>query len=272
MLDMPLEEERRLLAELWRRTYAHPDPDDSCVIDGDEPWECPRCHKGQIRTTCYVERRNGEGRSWRYDHRCDSCGEALTLSSLQAEVKLRESVAVLRSMETPFGTFHALVGETELPFVHRVSSCDLGDEFGEVLLHEMDVDVSGCFVGDVVSCRFEEAHLEFIDSDERVEFRCGVNDGFAMEVSGYNPEFDIYRGTSYARELEKFYPYDLQVQTLEGFDYIIERDPKGYDPTAYYWSTFISLAAAWLPKPYESFTFDDEAGGDLDDRLSAYWP
>ncbi|MGI6535818.1 MAG: hypothetical protein ACOX12_05290 [Eggerthellaceae bacterium] len=146
--------------------------------------------------------------------------------------------------------------------------CSVPDAISaQFLLHIYNI--SGCSVGDVVSCRFEGARLVHYDADVRIEFKCGVSEEFAIEVGAYNPEFDIYGGTEYEKELEGEYPYDLLRETWEGFDYVIQRDPKGYDAEAFYPSGFISLGVAVMRKPYESFTFDDAVEQDLDFRL---WP
>lgn len=197
MFDMTVEDEKSLLGELLRRTGNH--PDNSCVIDSDGSWACPKCHEREIRTTCHVERHNGGLRSWRYEHRCDRCDEAFGINALQADIRLRSPFDALKSLETPFGTFHAFANDNELPIRHRVVSHDLGEGYGEIQFHKIDVDISGCSVGDVACCRFEDARLEFIGSDERVEYQCGVNSEYAIVISGYNPEFDIYRDTNYAK-------------------------------------------------------------------------
>ncbi|MGI6755205.1 MAG: hypothetical protein ACOX4F_04220 [Atopobiaceae bacterium] len=267
MFDMTVKEEEALLNELSRRTYSYPYPDDSCTIAGDTVLQCPKCHDGEIETRCVVERYEGEIRSWSFTHRCNNCGAKFELAPLRADVRLRSPLDEVRSLETPFGTFHALVNGSEVPLRHRAVTHDIGGAYGKAPFHEMDVDISGCAVGDVVRCRFEDVYLEFISSDERVDYGCAVNGGYAMVVSGFNPEFDLYRGESYGRELERLYPYDQKGMTLEGFDYIIERDPRAYDVAAFYWSRFIPIGAVWVPKPCESFTFFDEAGFELDNRL-----
>lgn len=268
MFDMSVEEEETLLDKLWERTDML--PHDSCTIVEDSDLPCPKCHDGKIETKCVVERHQGEIWSRCYTHRCNSCGTVFELNPLWSDVRLRSPFDEIGSLETPFGTFHALVNGREVPLRHRAVMRDIGGEYGEVPFHEMDVDIFGCSVGDVVQCRFEDAHLESIDGDERVEYRGGVNGEYVIEVIGCNPEIDYYRGTSYGWELERDYPYDLREQTLRGFDYIIERDPKGYDFAAYYWSRFISLGAVWVPKPYESFTLDDEAAIELSDRFEMF--
>lgn len=107
MFNMTVEEEKNLLKEFFRRMETHPDA--ACIIGDDGTWVCSSYHEGKIRIACKVERHNGELRSWRYDHRCDNCGSAFEISSLQADVRLRSSFEVLKSLETPFGIFHVLV-------------------------------------------------------------------------------------------------------------------------------------------------------------------
>lgn len=247
-------------------------PDEDCPVDGYVALTCPKCHGGKIQTACHVHRRDGKPVLWSFEHRCDNCGEAFETGRLRKDMRLMSRFDVLHSLETPFGKFHALVGESEIPFRHRAISHKIGGRYGEVRFHDIDVDISGCSVGDVVSCRFEGARLVHYDADVRIEFKCGVSEEFAIEVGAYNPEFDIYGGTEYEKELEGEYPYDLLRETWEGFDYVIQRDPKGYDAEAFYPSGFISLGVAVMRKPYESFTFDDAVEQDLDFRLWPYWP
>lgn len=277
MFTMTVDEEENLLRALNRRWIENTDkrafdstPGEHYQISDGLTLVCPECRKGEIVTTCTVDLYHGDSLSWKYIHQCNNCGTEFILGHLRADIRLRSPFDVLTSLETPFGTFHALVNKTEIPFRHRIVTHTLGKGYGETQFHEIDVDISGCSVGDVIHCRFEDALLEYIDSDERVVYRRGANDGHAIEVSGYDPEFNTYRGTSHGKDLEKCYPYDLYDQTSKGFDYIIERDPQAYDATTYYESQYIELVAVWVPKPYESFTFDDEALVELDDELCRY--
>ena len=275
MFDMTLDEENDFLDELLRRSdiiCGGSRPDEDCPVDGYVALTCPKCHRGKIQTACHVHRRDGKPVLWSFEHRCDNCGEAFETGRLRKDMRLMSRFDVLHSLGTPFGRFHALVGESEIPFRHRAISHKIGGRYGEVRFHDIDVDISGCSVGDVVSCRFEGARLVHYDADVRIEFKCGVSEEFAIEVGAYNPEFDIYGGTEYEKELEGEYPYDLLRETWEGFDYVIQRDPKGYDAEAFYPSGFISLGVAVMRKPYESFTFDDAVEQDLDFRLWPYWP
>lgn len=275
MFDMTLDEENDFLDELLRRSdiiCGDSRPDEDCPVDGYVALTCPKCHGGKIQTACHVHRRDGKPVLWSFEHRCDNCGEAFETGWLRKDMRMMSRFDVLHSLETPFGKFHALVGESEIPFRHRAISHKIGGRYGEVRFHDIDVDISGCSVGDVVSCRFEGARLVHYDADVRIEFKCGVSEEFAIEVGAYNPEFDIYGGTEYEKELEGEYPYDLLRETWEGFDYVIQRDPKSYDAEAFCPSGFISLGVAVMRKPYESFTFDDAVEQDLDFRLWPYWP
>jgi hypothetical protein len=275
MFDMTLDEGNDFLDELLRRSdiiCGDSRPDEDCPVDGYVALTCPKCHRGKIQTTCHVHRRDGKPVLWSFEHRYGNCGEAFETGRLRKDMRLMSRFDVLHTLETPFGRFHALVGESEIQFRHRAISHKIGGRYGEVRFHDIDVDISGCSVGDVVSCRFEGARLVHYDADVRIEFKCGVSEEFAIEVGAYNPEFDIYGGTEYEKELEGEYPYDLLRETWEGFDYVIQRDPKSYDAEAFYPSGFISLGVAVMRKPYESFTFDDAVEQDLDFRLWPYWP
>ena len=275
MFDMTLDEGNDFLDELLRRSdiiCGDSRPDEDCPVDGYVALTCPKCHRGKIQTTGHVHRRAGKPVLWSFEHRYGNGGEAFETGRLRKDMRLMSRFDVLHTLETPFGRFHALVGESEIQFRHRAISHKIGGRYGEVRFHDIDVDISGCSVGDVVSCRFEGARLVHYDADVRIEFKCGVSEEFAIEVGAYNPEFDIYGGTEYEKELEGEYPYDLLRETWEGFDYVIQRDPKSYDAEAFYPSGFISLGVAVMRKPYESFTFDDAVEQDLDFRLWPYWP
>lgn len=197
MFDMTLDEENDFLDELLRRSdiiCGDSRPDEDCPVDGYVALTCPKCHRGKIQTACHVHRRDGKPVLWSFEHRCDNCGEAFETGRLRKDMRLMSRFDVLHSLGTPFGRFHALVGESEIPFRHRAISHKIGGRYGEARFHDIDVDISGCSVGDVVSCRFEGARLVHYDADVRIEFKCGVSEEFAIEVGAYNPEFDIYGG------------------------------------------------------------------------------
>lgn len=207
MFSMPIAQEEALLGALRARIHAL--PDHSCEVDDGTALPCPCCGEGRVRTYCEVTH-DGSGRPLRHcTHRCDSCGKEIRLASLQADILLRSPFEPLARLDTPFGTFTCTTQDGRLvPFRHRASVRDPEGKYGPVQVHELDVDIVGCKVGDVVSCDLSDLRITFWDSDERAEFRGGVNDLYAVEVSGYDPEFWLYRdsecyeGTGIGEELE----------------------------------------------------------------------
>ncbi|WP_058985412.1 hypothetical protein [Hugonella massiliensis] len=141
---------------------------------------------------------------------------------------------VLHSLETPFGRFHALVGESGIPFRHRAISHKIGGRYGEVRFHDIDVDISGCSVGDVVSCRFEGPAWCTTTPTCESSSNAGSARNSPSRLARTIRSSTSTGGTEYEKELEGEYPYDLLRETWEGFDYVIQRDPKGYDAEAFY--------------------------------------
>ena len=269
MFNMTIEEERALLSELGnRRTYEHPDK--SHIVAVDSILHCPNCHVGEIVTKCIVERYQGQACSWRYLHQCNNCGVEYDKIEIATDIRLRTQFDTLTSLGTPFGTFHVLANGREIPFRYRRKTHDIGEPYGQVHFHEIDIDVSTCSVGEMLQCRFEDAQLERDSSDENAIYVSGLNNGYALMLMGFDPELEDYKGSDLEEEMKATYPYDFYSWTPQGLDYIIERNPQNNDVNEYYLSRYITLTAAWVAKPYEPFTFNDEVVQDLYDRLDTF--
>lgn len=263
MFDIPWEEELRMLCELNRRTNNH--PMESSYCDEGEPVTCPYCHQGKIRTYCEVKKIHGDPESYCMTHTCDTCGREIKTSSLWCDVQWKRPFEQSDAAPTPLGDFRAECRGRFLPLRYRTEVCDPVDGLNNADTHYIDVDISGCHVGDEVSVGLEPGLIVPYDSDEREVINVADDGKFIMVISGFDPE--LYPGdTGYFVELTKsYYPYNINYGDRRGgrgFEYLIERDPKLYDLDNHYDARFISFNAYWMPRP---------AGFDINDPETQRW-
>lgn len=199
---------------------------------------CPKCRKGNVLTRRTVEKVKGDMRTWRFDHYCDTCGERFPIGKIEADIFFHRPYELLDKLETPFGDVHVKVNGKNIPFRYRTDTfaddCHTHDK--PVLIHLIDIDMSGLRLDDTVFCGFENNILEYNDSDERVVLHSCESDTQILGFSAFEPDD------------EESYCYQLETYDGDGFGYRVTTDPGSFDSEHFYQSKFATLAIAVLNK------------------------